>query len=108
MKKVIEERRMPKKSVWGNSQWAVTSYGIERLRDRYVVPWDQIARLRDREKGIAEWPLHIAETRPNSFETFLEAFAKALEVFDPAGREAIDWDATTIAARKIRQASNDG
>jgi hypothetical protein len=43
----------------------------------------------------------VAEKTWADIEAFLEVFQKALETHNTAGRDAIDWDATTREARKI-------
>jgi DNA-binding transcriptional ArsR family regulator len=84
-----------------NEQWAVVEGGISCLVQDYSVAKSQLTELRESEKGIAMWPLQLAEKSWVNVEAFIQAFDSALNVHAPVGFEQIDRAATYELARQI-------
>lgn len=84
-----------------NHQWAVTDTGIECRTMQYVIAKELLAELRDAVKGIAMWPVQLAEKSWVDIEAFLPIFESALAFHKPSGGEAIDRVVTFNTARAI-------
>lgn len=84
-----------------NHQWAVTDVGIECLAMQYFIAKELLTELRDATKGIAMWPVQLAEKSWVDIEAFLPVFESALAFHKPFGAEAIDRATTFSAARTI-------
>jgi hypothetical protein len=95
------------KQLWTNHQWAVTTYGLECLTENYAIEKKRLAELRPESTDLSDWPMHMAEKSWVNLYAFIEAFAKAFDFHKPAGREAINWDKTAAAARRIRSSMYD-
>ena len=83
-----------------NKQWAVIDDGMISLEPyEYHIPKLDLASVLNGSRE-ARWAFQLAEKNWIDIEAFLEAFAKALEIHQPNGRENIDWAATCAMARK--------
>jgi DNA-binding transcriptional MocR family regulator len=84
-----------------NPQWTVVDAGIKCLDHEYEITKSQLAELREPNKGIAMWPLQMAEKSWVDIEAFVAAYENALIVHKPPGAENIDMVASFQLARKI-------
>ena len=76
---------MSKRRLWANTHWEVAEDGIASLEPapmEYFIAKDRICVLRwgMEGRGIANFPLHIANKIERPIEPFLEAFEKAIEL----------------------------
>lgn len=86
-----------------NAQWAVTGYGIEQIgfedwesdnKHGYYV--EKLALYdrhisRSQDTGLPHWPFHMASKNWVDIDLFIEAFAKAIEVYPPREPFASGW-----------------
>lgn len=97
---------MSKRRLWANTHWEVAEDGIASLEPapmEYFIAKDRICVLRwgMEGRGIANFPLHIANKIERPIEPFLEAFEKAIELLKPKGYERIDLPATFALVREM-------
>jgi hypothetical protein len=69
---------------WRGRQWAVTSFGIERLDGSYVIA---AARLTG-PIGVWPWPSHMAEKEWIDMPDFMTAWLVALTLHDVSAKGA--------------------
>ena len=86
-----------------NCQWIVVDAGIKCLDHEYEITKSQLAELREPSKGIAMWPLQMAEKSWVDIEAFIMAYENALTVHNPPGVESIDMVASFQLARKVAE-----
>jgi hypothetical protein len=88
-----------------NSQWRVTSYGVETVRGEslYHFPANRLTELRG---DLYDWPLHMAEKNWVDLGAFIEAFTEALHRHAGRYKPALDLrrlKASINAAWRIRR-----
>lgn len=92
--------------IWANDDWEITDEGMSSLGPvEYFIPLDTLCELRPGKeaKGVASWPLQIAEKSWADLELFLEAYRYALEHLKPKGVEAVDLQLSASLARDIER-----
>jgi hypothetical protein len=92
--------------IWANDDWEITDVGMSSLGPvEYFIPLDTLCELRPGKeaKGVASWPLQIAEKSWADLESFLEAYRYALEHLKPKGVEAVDLQLSASLARDIER-----
>jgi hypothetical protein len=90
--------------IWANEHWEVVDDGIAALGPvDYYIPLDKLCEQRSGKeaRGVASWPLQIAEKSWADLESFLEAYQYALEHLKPKGLEAVDLQLSASLARDI-------
>lgn len=97
---------MSKRRLWANTHWEVAEDGIASLEPaprQYFIFKDHLCQLRwgMEGRGIANFPLHIANKIDRPIEPFLEAYEKAIELLKPKGFEKIDLAATFAVVRDM-------
>ena len=70
-----------------NTEWQVTSAGLEHKRNGYFIEREQLGERRD--DGSWLWPLHLSEKSWCAPAPFAEAFRAALEHFGIAADQAL-------------------
>jgi hypothetical protein len=92
--------------IWANDHWEVADDGMAALGPvEYFIPLDRLCELRPGKeaRGVASWPLQIAEKSWAELEPFLEAYQYALEHLKPKGVDAIDLQLSASLARDIKR-----
>jgi len=98
---VAPEAETTEKMPIKNRQWAVTETGITCLTQQYEITKGQLAELRDAERGIAMWPLQMAEKSWVDIDEFGAAYEGALVFHKPFGADRINVSASLEQARQI-------
>jgi hypothetical protein len=84
-----------------NSQWAVTSYGIERTDGCYVIEANRLTET-EMGNGCYSWPMHLSRTKArHDAVAFGAAFAVALIIHAGKYKPAVKPD---MFARSITAA----
>jgi hypothetical protein len=97
---------MMRTRIWANDDWEVTDDGMAALGPvDYFIPLDRLCELRPSKeaRGVASWPLQIAEKSWADLESFLEAYQYVLEHLEPKGVEAVDLQLSASLARDIER-----
>lgn len=81
-------------------QWAVTDVGLQCANPYYPISKSQLSELRERDTGVAMWPLQMAEKSWVDIEDFIAAFEEALRVHRPDGADLIDRPTSYALARE--------
>jgi hypothetical protein len=92
--------------IWANDHWEVADDGMTALGPvNCFIPLDRLCELRPGKeaKGVASWPLQIAEKSWADLESFLEAYRYALDQLKPKGVEAVDLQLSASLARDIER-----
>jgi hypothetical protein len=90
--------------IWANADWEVANDGMASIGSvEYFIARNRLCELRPgrENRGVASWPLQIADKSWADVETFLEAYQKALEILRPKGFETIDLTLSASMAREI-------
>jgi hypothetical protein len=92
--------------LWANDHWEVADDGMTALGPvDCFIPLNRLCELRPGKeaRGVASWPLQIAEKSWPDLESFLEAYQYALEHLKPKGVEAVDLQLSASLAREIER-----
>jgi hypothetical protein len=88
-----------------NTQWAVTSIGIESVPPAPTYPIEAARLLETRIDGLYAWPLQMAEKSWVDFEAFLACFLKAIDVFGDSHHLAPDPLLLLASVKRARDIS---
>jgi hypothetical protein len=90
---------------FANSQWAVTSYGLECLTSYYPIEAARLTETRPGTRDMYDWPPHMAEKEWVNVPAFIEAFGQALRIHIEGHPVSEAWvaavrEAETVAAER--------
>jgi hypothetical protein len=89
--------------LWANTDWEVADDGLVALGAvDYFIARHRLCELRPgrQGKGVASWPLQMADKSWVRIETFLEAYQKALGLLNPKGVDALNLPLSFEMARE--------
>lgn len=92
-----------------NSQWKVTSRGLETVRPLPTYSFEKATLLRvvDWEDGDGQcydWPLHVADTKDwSDLDQFIEAWQEAIKIHERALQDRPDTDMMARSIEKARR-----
>jgi hypothetical protein len=82
---MVQSRRLEMASLFENSQWAVTDWGLESVKPGAPYKYNiEASRLLEKAGAgggaLYDWPIQMAEKNWIDMRAFREAFMKALEL----------------------------
>ena len=81
--------------------WSVTDFGIEAKGTvSYLIPKEDLAKIRDARAGIGDWPLQMVEKSWVHMDDFWKAYVEGLQRHQSSKQASIDLAATWLAVSK--------